>query len=59
MTRKCASVPGEDNNLPPFPWDDVNTLPEETGEKETENADEYMGIILQSLTMKETSPYPL
>jgi hypothetical protein len=38
-------VPGEDNNLPPFPWDDVNTLPEETGEKETENADEYMGII--------------
>jgi len=38
-------VPGAENDLPSFPWNEVNTLPEETGEEETENTDEYADII--------------
>ena len=34
-------VPGIENYFPPFPWDDVNDLPEVIDENEPENTDEY------------------
>lgn len=51
-------VPGAENDLPSFPWDDVNTLPVETGEEETENADEYTNIIPRIFDDEEELPLP-
>ncbi len=38
-------IPGSENDLPPFPWDDETYLPKLTEEAESINTDEYTEII--------------